>query len=67
MVSDYDFYIIVAISQFVLILVLMEYGLWLNLQKVWRTSHNWVLILVLMEYGLWPLVDSAGWDDPGES
>ena len=28
MVSDYDFYIIVAISQFVLILVLMEYGLW---------------------------------------
>ena len=40
-------------AQRVLILVLMEYGLWQEM-----TEHNEniqaVLILVLMEYGLWP-------------
>ena len=36
----------------VLILVLMEYGLWLALADV-LTKDSVVLILVLMEYGLW--------------
>ena len=36
----------------VLILVLMEYGLWLSLIRVDRLFSG-VLILVLMEYGLW--------------
>ena len=35
----------------VLILVLMEYGLWRSVQVCWL--HLTVLILVLMEYGLW--------------
>ena len=36
----------------VLILVLMEYGLWLFVFR-WRMLSGNVLILVLMEYGLW--------------
>ena len=36
----------------VLILVLMEYGLWLLYQRR-QPTENSVLILVLMEYGLW--------------
>ena len=36
----------------VLILVLMEYGLWLNVVQAIQ-SRTKVLILVLMEYGLW--------------
>jgi hypothetical protein len=38
----------------VLILVLMEYGLWQGKKIKYRTRKIWVLILVLMEYGLWP-------------
>ena len=42
-----------AILKEVLILVLMEYGLWLgNISSVSFTVVS-VLILVLMEYGLW--------------
>ena len=37
---------------FVLILVLMEYGLWLFLEFLAKPLI-YVLILVLMEYGLW--------------
>ena len=36
----------------VLILVLMEYGLWRKIQD--EEIRDAVLILVLMEYGLWP-------------
>ena len=36
----------------VLILVLMEYGLWLE-DALIKAFENYVLILVLMEYGLW--------------
>ena len=36
----------------VLILVLMEYGLWLN-EVNYIVASATVLILVLMEYGLW--------------
>ena len=38
----------------VLILVLMEYALWLDGRKTRRTAPELVLILVLMEYALWP-------------
>ena len=38
----------------VLILVLMEYGLWLQ-EEVEKEENRCVLILVLMEYGLWPV------------
>ena len=37
----------------VLILVLMEYGLWLSSELIRFSACNTVLILVLMEYGLW--------------
>ena len=37
---------------YVLILVLMEYGLWL-LKEIDKNGPAGVLILVLMEYGLW--------------
>ena len=37
----------------VLILVLMEYGLWLCCKNT-DLCRKSVLILVLMEYGLWP-------------
>ena len=36
----------------VLILVLMEYGLWHSAEKIVIKTTS-VLILVLMEYGLW--------------
>ena len=39
----------------VLILVLMEYGLWHRTLDV-KVSASRVLILVLMEYGLWPSI-----------
>ena len=38
----------------VLILVLMEYGLWRSVQQGSVLKLSLVLILVLMEYGLWP-------------
>ena len=41
----------------VLILVLMEYGLWRRRRRGMRRMA-WVLILVLMEYGLWPTFDA---------
>ena len=37
----------------VLILVLMEYGLWHRLHYALWAEEGRVLILVLMEYGLW--------------
>ena len=37
----------------VLILVLMEYGLW-QIHDNYHNRAGQVLILVLMEYGLWP-------------
>ena len=37
----------------VLILVLMEYGLWLAKETSEKKDTQQVLILVLMEYGLW--------------
>ena len=43
---------VAAAGGVVLILVLMEYGLWLRLRGLVRLSST-VLILVLMEYGLW--------------
>ena len=43
-------------SSCVLILVLMEYGLWLKTTSGKSEVAN-VLILVLMEYGLWPSED----------
>ena len=52
MVSDSLATLKQSLPDIVLILVLMEYGLWLNM---FRTNHREtkVLILVLMEYGLW--------------
>ena len=44
----------------VLILVLMEYGLWLGQDKV-KEINRLVLILVLMEYGLWPFAPCPNW------
>ena len=41
------------IARRVLILVLMEYGLWHDVAEGIVKSFK-VLILVLMEYGLWP-------------
>ena len=43
----------------VLILVLMEYGLWPNDGVIDSWKDVRVLILVLMEYGLWPLPERA--------
>ena len=41
----------------VLILVLMEYGLWPR-SRGGQGRRDRVLILVLMEYGLWPFKDN---------
>ena len=41
-----------GVASKVLILVLMEYGLWQN-HEIFEKGFNHVLILVLMEYGLW--------------
>ncbi len=38
---------------FVLILVLMEYALWQEIETSYNYKENGVLILVLMEYALW--------------
>ena len=58
MVSDMRAGVPPADSLPVLILVLMEYGLW---QNTWKYIEDWywVLILVLMEYGLWHQVLTA--------
>ena len=40
------------LSEVVLILVLVEYGLWVKLIQL-LIMANGVLILVLVEYGLW--------------
>ena len=40
----------------VLILVLMEYGLWLHWWSSQQNGIRKVLILVLMEYGLWQIM-----------
>ena len=47
----------VVSSAAVLILVLMEYGLWRPLRGLSMAAWDTVLILVLMEYGLWPRPD----------
>ena len=52
MVSDHYFGTYQEESQRVLILVLMEYGLWPGEQAGIMDIYS-VLILVLMEYGLW--------------
>ena len=53
MVSDLGRWFLWAVRCGVLILVLMEYGLWLIFDT--NETTKWVvLILVLMEYGLWP-------------
>ena len=52
MVSDGLKAVGLSLTFLVLILVLMEYGLWLSSQHLTSTSRR-VLILVLMEYGLW--------------
>ena len=52
MVSDRETDYPVAHPMAVLILVLMEYGLWPTPVDV-RQKALMVLILVLMEYGLW--------------
>ena len=58
MVSDGDIENVGVEQSPVLILVLMEYGLWpkilMNLWDDW-----WVLILVLMEYGLWRTISGG--------
>ena len=54
MVSDMIDYKSLYIDSQVLILVLMEYGLWLA-YKFRAAGSDTVLILVLMEYGLWPV------------
>ena len=51
MVSDL-IYVKISLSAFVLILVLMEYGLWHSDEES-MFLYRLVLILVLMEYGLW--------------
>ncbi len=38
---------------FVLILILMEYALWVNKEELSMMGNNQVLILILMEYALW--------------
>ena len=54
MVSELWKKVLTATSAAVLILVLMEYGLWVNAAyEVLNNIANVVLILVLMEYGLW--------------
>ena len=60
MVSDVFEAIIDTVVEDVLILVLMEYGLWLlAIHRLLRLHH--VLILVLMEYGLWPFKVFCHW------
>ena len=58
MVSDIGKATINVHDTLVLILVLMEYGLWQCNRSV-GCADSWVLILVLMEYGLWPEVVRA--------
>ena len=53
MVSDTHACVNKTLPDTVLILVLMEYGLWPRKEAPWGLSST-VLILVLMEYGLWP-------------
>ena len=53
MVSDEQVAVQQRGGQIVLILVLMEYGLWPIKMKE-EGIPSAVLILVLMEYGLWP-------------
>ena len=53
MVSDVSASCTPPTTPAVLILVLMEYGLWRKLFTVVRIVSLGVLILVLMEYGLW--------------
>ena len=53
MVSDNLGVVIKHLIATVLILVLMEYGLWQKTCKAYDKVGK-VLILVLMEYGLWP-------------
>ena len=53
MVSDASRMVVVDLEAAVLILVLMEYGLWREDGRIGRRPFD-VLILVLMEYGLWP-------------
>ena len=55
MVSDKDGSWFVYPGCYVLILVLMEYGLWHGLGGPYWCGRP-VLILVLMEYGLWPFL-----------
>ena len=52
MVSDESFASVYTQNHEVLILVLMEYGLW-HICVGWMCCKHIVLILVLMEYGLW--------------
>ena len=54
MVSDRPLSQLFSKSSRVLILVLMEYGLWHAASSSVMVGLNRVLILVLMEYGLWP-------------
>ena len=51
-----NLYYRIACDRYVLILVLMEYGLWLFAGRGCKTFFSAVLILVLMEYGLWPVL-----------
>ena len=46
----------------VLILVLMEYGLWLLFKQMECADSVYVLILVLMEYGLWLIKRMEEWN-----
>ena len=55
MVSDDKCHSSYGIDVIVLILVLMEYGLWRHLPQEGRKGTE-VLILVLMEYGLWQIM-----------
>ena len=56
-----------SITPDVLILVLMEYGLWQSYLSNNDIAAQCVLILVLMEYGLWPEVQLLDFTDVGES
>ena len=58
MVSDWTAGSLLTYWDVVLILVLMEYGLWRGIYE-WETKGSTVLILVLMEYGLWQTIRQA--------
>ena len=55
MVSDFPVVFLCSVRLKVLILVLMEYGLWLKSLETLENDERLVLILVLMEYGLWQI------------